>query len=445
MSGAGLRAVLRRDGYEGNVPAAIAARGLLGERQSKALQADLDGDGIGVDGLAPPVFDTVEHLGRVGLVALADEGGTARLEPVSESFALGADHDLNGRSTWKLSKFQYVQTENGTPTVRSPLGAAKVKVHAPEALSLLGRFAEPTTVKRALSHGDLGNRAAGFVDMLARAEVILPCDADGQTADDLHDDRRMWDFHELLYHSQSRMGRNGLRIGATWEFQDDIPKPPVLDTDKWADRPTIPLYRPMQLSRDLPLFEAMETRRSVRTYSPAPVAGWELGEFLWRTMRVRSLTNHDGFEMAARPYPNGGGIYEQELYVTIEACADLPRGFYHYDPVAHALRHISEPDDNMARLVDEAVSATAGLGRPQILFTIASRFGAFNWKYSSMCYAAQLKNVGVIYQTMYLVATAMGLGGCGLGLGNADRFAAMTGLDYETEGSIGEFMIGRPR
>ena len=96
------------------------------------------------------------------------------------------------------------------------------------------------------------------------------------------------------------------------------------------------------------------------------------------------------------------------------------------------------------RRIEEAVSATAGLGRPQILFTIASRFGGFNWKYSAMCYAAQLKNVGAIYQTMYLVATAMGLGACGLGLGNADRFARMTGHDYATEGSIGEFMIGRP-
>jgi SagB-type dehydrogenase family enzyme len=60
-----------------------------------------------------------------------------------------------------------------------------------------------------------------------------------------------------------------------------------------------------------------------------------------------------------------------------------------------------------------------------------------------MSYSAQLKNVGVIYQTMYLVATSMGIGGCALGLGNTDRFCAMTGLDWFEEGSVGEFMVVR--
>lgn len=98
----------------------------------------------------------------------------------------------------------------------------------------------------------------------------------------------------------------------------------------------------------------------------------------------------------------------------------------------------------MEALIAEAAGATGHTGHPQILFTIASRFDRFNWKYSGMAYAAQLKNVGAIYQTMYLVATAMGLGGCALGLGNSDRFARITGRDWLEEGSIGEFMIGRP-
>jgi hypothetical protein len=38
----------------------------------------------------------------------------------------------------------------------------------------------------------------------------------------------------------------------------------------------------------------------------------------------------------------------------------------------------------------------------------------------------------------------MNLAGCGLGIGNTDRFCRMTGLDYLEEGSIGEFMLGRP-
>jgi SagB-type dehydrogenase family enzyme len=59
-----------------------------------------------------------------------------------------------------------------------------------------------------------------------------------------------------------------------------------------------------------------------------------------------------------------------------------------------------------------------------------------------MAYAATLKNVGVLYQTMYLVATAMGLAPCALGAGNADLFAAAVGTDYYAESSVGEFMLG---
>jgi oxazoline/thiazoline dehydrogenase len=98
----------------------------------------------------------------------------------------------------------------------------------------------------------------------------------------------------------------------------------------------------------------------------------------------------------------------------------------------------------MQGLLADAQQATGFTGRPQVLITIASRFARIGWKYRGMGYGAQLKNVGAIYQTMYLVATAMGLAPSGLGNGDADRFARMTGLDYLEEGSIGEFMLGRP-
>ena len=77
-----------------------------------------------------------------------------------------------------------------------------------------------------------------------------------------------------------------------------------------------------------------------------------------------------------------------------------------------------------------------------MLITLASRFQRLSWKYAAIAYAATLKNVGVLYQTMYLVATAMGLAPCALGAGNADLFAAAAGTDYYAESSVGEFMLG---
>jgi SagB-type dehydrogenase family enzyme len=77
------------------------------------------------------------------------------------------------------------------------------------------------------------------------------------------------------------------------------------------------------------------------------------------------------------------------------------------------------------------------------LITIAARFGRVSWKYSSIAYALILKDVGVLTQTLYLMATDMGLGGCAIGIVNIDLFAKMTGLELHVEGPVGHFAIGR--
>ena len=61
---------------------------------------------------------------------------------------------------------------------------------------------------------------------------------------------------------------------------------------------------------------------------------------------------------------------------------------------------------------------------------------------SSIAYALILKHVGVVYQTMYLAATAMGLAPCALGCGDSDAFARAAGTDYYDETSVGEFLLG---
>jgi SagB-type dehydrogenase family enzyme len=58
-------------------------------------------------------------------------------------------------------------------------------------------------------------------------------------------------------------------------------------------------------------------------------------------------------------------------------------------------------------------------------------------------YALVLKDAGVLIQTLYLMATGMGLGACAIGSANIDLFAKMTGLEFHVEGPIGQFAIGR--
>ena len=71
-----------------------------------------------------------------------------------------------------------------------------------------------------------------------------------------------------------------------------------------------------------------------------------------------------------------------------------------------------------------------------------ARFPRLAWKYASIAYALTLKHVGVVYQTMYLTATAMELAPCALGGGDSDLFARAADTDYYAETSVGEFLLG---
>ena len=209
-------------------------------------------------------------------------------------------------------------------------------------------------------------------------------------------------------------------------------------------------YKPdiEQLKEDDPPFtRVLESRRSIRGYSKLPITAQQLGEFLYRVARVRQVTEPDPArsrycEFSSRPYPSGGATYDLEVYVTINSCAGTPSGIYHYDPLNHQLCKITGRNTYVEALLRGAQSAAALSFRPQILITLASRFQRLSWKYRGIAYATTLKNVGVLYQTMYVVATAMGLAPCGLGIGNSPLFAEAVGTDYFAESSVGEFILG---
>jgi SagB-type dehydrogenase family enzyme len=199
----------------------------------------------------------------------------------------------------------------------------------------------------------------------------------------------------------------------------------------------------------------LRERRSVRRFDDrTPITLMELSQFLDGAARVRSewtasfdADGGEGEELpityTSRPYPSGGSSYPLELYLAVEKCEGLDRGFYFYDAGEHALVPIDVRATELEALLRSAAFAMGESAVPQILITIAARFGRVSWKYSSIAYSLILKDVGVLTQTFYLMATALGLGGCAIGSINIDLFARMTGIDFYVEGPVGQFAIGR--
>jgi SagB-type dehydrogenase family enzyme len=53
-----------------------------------------------------------------------------------------------------------------------------------------------------------------------------------------------------------------------------------------------------------------------------------------------------------------------------------------------------------------------------------------------------LKHIGVLFQTFYLVATAMQLAPGAIGGGNSEQFCKVAALNEHEESSVGEFSLG---
>jgi SagB-type dehydrogenase family enzyme len=197
-----------------------------------------------------------------------------------------------------------------------------------------------------------------------------------------------------------------------------------------------------------PVAKLLRQSHSTRSFdNREPITLAELSQFLGGAARVVSISNAeldlDDGGHAVRPYPSAGAGCELELYLAVDTCEGLARGFYHYDAGAHALAPIRVPMHELEAQLTGAGYSMGSTAAPQILITIAARFGRISWKYSSIAYSLILKDVGVLIQTFYLMATDMRLGGCAIGITNIDLFAKMTGIEFHVEGPVGQFAIGR--
>jgi SagB-type dehydrogenase family enzyme len=283
--------------------------------------------------------------------------------------------------------------------------------------------------------------------------MLAEAGAEGSCAEDDDPALQPWAFHDLLFHARSRLGRFDAPYGGTYHLAGRLAPPPALKPapagqTRQLDRPDLALLE----RHDPPLAWVQERRRSARDFdTQRPITDRQLGEFLFRVARVKDcrqeevMTPHGPVRMdfASRPYPTGGGLYELELYAAVNACTNLDSGLYHYDPTQHLLTQLCGRTAEVAGLLRDAAESTAiAEDHLQVLLILAARFSRLAWKYESIAYALTLKHVGVVFQTMYLAATAMGLAARAVGGGDADLFAKAAGTDYHAETSVGEFLLG---
>lgn len=369
----------------------------------------------------------------------------ARIEPT----ARGADHqaaDVPDDVPVRLSRFAFCRSRGNVLVLESPLAGFRAVLSHRIARELVAELGGARTASDLAGDGHPLAEVTELLGHLVGAGLVEVGTPDGRFGSDEDPTLRQWDFHDLLFHSRSRPGRYDDPFGAAYPYTGQIEPQPAVKPPPGG--PAVPLRRPSMdelLARDPALTVAIEGRRSVRDYGEQPMTAGQLGEFLYRVARVRAhyVPGVDGGdEVTARPYPSGGAAYDLELYLSVRRCAGLAEGIYYYDPVAHRLVLVNEDPADREAMFAVASGAVGRPARPDVLITITSRFERLSWKYRSIAYALTLLHTGVLYQTMYLVATAMGLAPCGLGYGDADLAARVLKLDHLRETSVGDFMLG---
>ncbi len=368
---------------------------------------------------------------RFGLVSVVVKGelGEAHFRSLSADFQTNKwpVEGSNPFSTSQFSRFCFAQFGKSTATIKTALQTAEVEMD----YSLFSYLFEEQ---------DAENMELVCVQALLHVFAFTTLGCEQSDPNLAH-----WEFHDVLSHTSSRLGRGKNGKGATFRFGTKSPVDAV--RVKEPDQVEFPLTCSealYQRAASRGLLEVINGRASRRIHSGLPISVASLATFL-KVVFGATGYHRDGInDFVRRPYPSGGGLYENEVYVAVNRCSGLARGLYWYDSSRGTLVPISGPSTDFDGLFRDAFRASGNQCWPQVLLVFSSRFSRMAYKYEGMAYTTQLKHIGVIYAHCYLVAEAMELAGCGFGLGDSSRFARVTGNSFFSEGSIGEFAIGLP-
>jgi SagB-type dehydrogenase family enzyme len=443
--------------------AAVLAQGLRTGLPMARLASDRSRIGKEIHGL-------VQRLAGSGLLEYCLErrrGGEPDvvIEPQMPDYWPGAP-PLRDADVIVLSRFAYMRRRGNDMVLESPRAGALFKLCNPSVAAALLLLTTPQPIRELRRRDEFpGLELLALLADSGIARKVASARADALRAAEGDDNLALWEFHDLLFHARSTQGRHANPMGAAYSHVGAIPAPPAV-RQRWPGKRTdlrkfsaaaeslSHAASPSQddIATDMAGAALLRRRHSSRSFDPEhPITLAELARFLDATARVQSRWS-DRLDFgeagatityAARPYPSAGGSYELELYLAIDKCEGLARGFYHYDAGAHALTRIAARGPELDALLHGAAFAMGVAAAPQILITIAARFGRMAWKYRSIAYALILKDVGVLMQTLYLLATDMGLGGCAIGIADIDLFARMTGIQFHVEGPVGQFALGR--
>jgi SagB-type dehydrogenase family enzyme len=170
------------------------------------------------------------------------------------------------------------------------------------------------------------------------------------------------------------------------------------------------------------LNEALTLRRSVRSYSEAPLSLPEISQLLWS---AQGITNESGFRTA----PSAGATFPIEMYLLVNNALELTKGVYHFDPFTNTLDLISSED--LSAPLTRASLSQAMISDASVVLIFGAVFERTGARYGERGERYVYNEIGHASQNVHLQVAAMGLGTVVIGAFRDDEVEKVLNLGEE--------------
>jgi putative peptide maturation dehydrogenase len=174
-----------------------------------------------------------------------------------------------------------------------------------------------------------------------------------------------------------------------------------------------------------------ERGRALRLEELATILRWVWGAHGWARLGEHIVVR--------KTSPSGGALHPVEVYPLVRDVGGLASGIYHYEAQSHGLELLREASaEEVEELVEVVASGQEWFRSAHVAFVMTARFYRTFWKYRShaKAYRVVLLDAAHLSQTLYLVATALGLGAFVTAAVNEADAEEALGIDPWEEGVL---------
>jgi len=189
----------------------------------------------------------------------------------------------------------------------------------------------------------------------------------------------------------------------------------------------------------LDVFQAIEQRRSIRRYAPAPISLTELGYLLWCTQGIQHLTR---LPTTIRTAPSAGARHPLETILMINHVEGLQPGLVRYIASQHALLPLIE-NPQAARELTELCHNQEMVAQSALTFLWVAVADRVTWRSGARGYRYLHLDVGHVCQNLYLAAEPIDCGVCAIMSFDDTRLNQWLQLDGESQFILYAASVGK--